>query len=74
MKKNKAILFDPNISPACEYCVLGKDTSDGTMVLCAYVGVVSPYYRCKKFQYSPVRRKPKPLPKLPEMNPSEFTL
>ena len=74
MAKNKSILFGQYITPACEYCQLGKDTADGAMVLCSRVGIVSPYYRCKKFIYSPVRRKPKSLPKLPDVDPSSFSL
>ena len=72
--KKKAGLFSAGITAACEYCENGKDTSDGDMILCSRSGVVSPYYRCKKFRYSPIRRKPKPLPKLPEMDPLDFTL
>ncbi|MCL2538703.1 MAG: hypothetical protein FWE66_00030 [Oscillospiraceae bacterium] len=74
MKKKKNALFGQNITPACEYCSLGKNTADGKMVLCSRAGVVSPYYRCKKFIYSPVRRKPKSHPRLPDMDPSDFTL
>jgi len=74
MIKKKSELFGHNITPACDYCVLGKDTADGAMILCIQKGIVSPYYRCKKFVYSPIRRKPRELPKLPEVDPSSFRL
>ncbi len=64
--------FNNNISPACEYCEYGRDSND--MVLCKLKGVVSPYFRCKKFKYSPVRREPKPMPTPPKRDPSEFSL
>ena len=74
MKKNKSVLFGENISPACGYCAQGKNTADGAMVLCSRTGIVSPYYRCRKFVYSPIRRKPRALPKLPEVDSSNFRL
>lgn len=74
MRKNKSVLFGQNISPACGYCVFGKDSADGAMILCSRVGIVSPYYRCKKFEYSPIRRKPRILPKLKEVDPASFKL
>lgn len=74
MSKNKSELFGKDISPACGYCELGKDTADGAMILCSRVGIVSPYYRCRKFVYSPVRRKPRVLPKLPDVDPASFKL
>ena len=74
MKQNVLKIFSRDITPACQYCVLGKKTVDGTMVLCTKSGVVSPYYRCRKFRYSPIRREPKSMPKLPDMDPSDFLL
>ncbi|MCL1831162.1 MAG: hypothetical protein FWG21_06995 [Oscillospiraceae bacterium] len=74
MSKKKMTLFGENISPACSYCEQGKDTADGSMILCSRVGIVSPYYRCRKFVYSPIRRKPRALPKLPDVESSNFKL
>lgn len=67
-------LFNQEITPACEYCELGKNSKDGTMVECKRKGVVSPYFRCNKFRYSPVRRTPRQAPKLPKMKADDFKL
>ena len=74
MCKKKSKLFNTDITPACEYCEYGKDALEHEMVLCKRIGVVSPYFRCKKFKYSPVRRTPKEPPKLPDMDPIDFSL
>ena len=73
-RMKKSILFNDNISPACEYCELGSDSSEYGMILCKKEGIVSPYFRCKKFRYSPVRRNPKRLPKIEEHEPSDFSI
>ena len=67
-------LFDKKLTPACEYCEHGLLTQDGTMVECVKRGLVSPYFRCKAFRYSPVLRIPRKAQKLPKMDPSDFTL
>lgn len=72
MKKSK--YFNNEIPPACEYCEHGKDAGDYEMVLCRMRGVVSPYYKCKKFKYSPIRRKPKVMPTLGAKTLSDFII
>ena len=71
MKKK---LFEDNLTPACEYCEYGSVADDVKMILCKRSGVVSPYFRCKKFRYSPIRRTPKRMPKLPSFEPSDFSI
>ena len=70
----KSLLFSNDISPACEYCESGKLAADKIMILCKRHGPVSPYYFCKKFVYSPLRRVPKKQPKLPTFTSDDFTL
>lgn len=67
-------LFNKDITPACAYCEFGKEASDGTMVECGKKGLVSPYFRCKKFKYTPVRRVPRRGQKLPRVRPEDFVL
>ncbi len=67
-------LFSKDIAPACEYCEHGSPSGDGTMIECAKHGLVSPYFRCKKFTYSPVRRVPRTPQRLPKMSPEDFSL
>lgn len=65
--------FDPDIEPACGYCERGIST-DGKTVLCKYAGIVSYDFSCRRFQYAPLKRKPRPLPILKEYDPEDFKL
>ena len=53
--------FGKNIDPACEYCALGRVTSDGKNVLCKKKGVTALHYKCRRFKYDPLKRVPKKL-------------
>ena len=66
--------YGSKIAPACAYCLYGMPASDPKMVLCRLKGVVSPYYSCRRFEYDPLLRKPKPPAVLPEYDPEEFQL
>ncbi len=67
-------MYGATIAPACEYCAWGRRASDPRMILCEKCGIVSPYYKCKKFRYDPLRRVPKRPPKLPAFSPEDFSL
>ncbi|MEG0878035.1 MAG: hypothetical protein RR271_07030 [Oscillospiraceae bacterium] len=67
-------LFGADIPPACEYCEHGKKGSEQKMIYCRKKGIVSPYYKCRSFLYSPVKRVPKRMPKLPSFLAEEFKL
>jgi len=67
-------LFGNNITPACEYCENGSRSKDGTMIECRKKGIVSPYFRCKRFKYSPVKRVPKLSPRMTKLNAEDFVL
>lgn len=66
--------FDKKITPACEYCELGRDTSEYNMILCSKKGIVSPYFRCRHFRYDPLRRTPKRDDEKKTYTPSDFSL
>ena len=65
-------MYGATIAPACEYCAWGRRASDPRMILCEKCGIVSPYYKCRKFRYDPLRRVPKRPPKLPAFSPGTF--
>lgn len=67
-------LFGKNIDPACGYCEYGNADPGGEVVFCPKNGVVSPYYSCRKFQYAPLKRKPKGIRLLPQYKPEDFEL
>ena len=67
-------LFGQRIEPRCIYCENGSLQQDKTMVLCNKRGIVSPDFRCRRFQYAPLKRKPNRLALLPEFSPDDFSL
>ena len=67
-------LFGKNIEPACGYCEHGNLDPKGDKVFCPRNGVVSPYYSCRKFEYAPLKRKPKGLRLLPQYKAEDFEL
>ncbi len=67
-------MFGATIQPACEYCSLGRRSSDPRMILCEKQGVVSPYFHCRRFDYDPLRRIPRRPPRLPSFSPEDFSL
>ena len=70
----KSKYFNNRIAPACEYCEYGRSASDFKMILCKHKGVVSPYFRCRRFKYSPVKRIPRAMPAIPRKDPEDFSL
>ncbi len=73
-KPVEVTMFNSDITPACEYCLSVKKSNPSSPLLCRYKGVVSPYSRCKKFEYDASKRTPKRNDKLKIHDPSEFLL
>jgi len=67
-------LFGKTVEPACGYCELGRPDQEGQMVFCPKNGVVSPYFSCRRFQYAPLKRKPRGIRLLPKYRPEDFQL
>ena len=70
-KKEKNI---PDIPQYCCYCENATIISDEDNVLCARKGIVNCEYKCRRFVYDPLKRKPRALPPLPELNAEDFIL
>ncbi len=51
------MLFRKKMPRSCSYCANGTMISDD-QVLCTKYGVVSVYYKCRKFTYDPCKRTP----------------
>ncbi len=51
------MLFRKKIPRSCSYCACGTVISND-QVLCTKYGVVSMYYKCRKFTYDPCKRTP----------------
>jgi hypothetical protein len=67
-------LFGNTIDPSCSYCEYGKLSADDQIVLCEKYGPVSPFYHCRKYLYSPLKRKPRKNPTLPKFDPADFSI
>ncbi len=67
-------LLNSKIPPKCGYCLRGKPTRDGSMVLCEKRGIVPPHFKCRKFRYDPLLREPKGVPEMPHFDPSDFKI
>jgi hypothetical protein len=70
----KGLFRGSKYEPACEFCRYGKSAPDGSSVLCSVRGVMRRRSSCKKYEYDPLKRKPKRAPLLPEYDPEEFAL
>lgn len=68
------LLFSNDMDPACEYCEYGRRAADHVMILCGKKGPVAPYYSCRRFAYSPLKRIPRRQPKLPSFSAEDFSL
>lgn len=51
------MLFRKNITRSCSYCQYGT-TMEKDQILCCKRGVVSAFYKCRKFRYHPCKRIP----------------
>lgn len=69
MKKK---MFGRNIAPSCEYCAHNR--ADGDNVACDKNKTMKPDGGCRSFCYDPLRRIPRPAPKLPTYHPDDFAL
>lgn len=70
----KTNLFGKTIDPACEYCELGRLTSDKSFVLCSKNGSKLPYDSCRAFSYDPLRRTPTRFAPLKTYDKKDFEL
>lgn len=67
-------LFDPEISPKCEYCETGRASADGETVLCPKRGIVARDYCCRKFKYDIMKRIPKKRLRMQNYSEDDFRL
>lgn len=72
--RNNSKLFGSSIEPACSYCKHGTSTQNQTMILCEKQGVVSPFFSCRKFAYTPLKRVPMRRPPRLKFHKDDFTL
>ena len=62
---------DYDIAPCCRYCEHAAAIRDGETMLCSKKGVVSAEFQCKKYAFDPLKRKPRPRPKLVRLEDAE---
>ncbi|MDR1805205.1 MAG: hypothetical protein LBQ80_00320 [Clostridium sp.] len=67
----KKPLINPQ-APSCAYCSHGRLAPDGVSVLCPQRGVTTGAESCKRFEYDPLKRVPRPRPQLPVFTAEDF--
>lgn len=64
-------LFGNNIEPSCEYCKLAR--FEENQFVCSKNKSIR-NYKCKSFDYDPLKRAPKATPALQQFSPEDFVL
>ena len=62
---------DYDITPSCRFCENAAAIRDGETMICTKKGVVSADYHCRKYAFDPLKRQPRPRPKLIRMEDVE---
>jgi len=52
----------------CRYCENASELRSEDEVLCKLHGIVDGGYRCRKFMYDPLKRRPRMLPDIPKLD------
>ena len=66
-------LFGNNIEPNCEYCIHSSTEEENTFFCKKWKHAQRPK-KCKHFSYDPLKRVPRQLPPLPQVDPEDFTI
>lgn len=53
------MLFRKNIEPSCSYCASSSPVDEDTLI-CVKKGITTPWQKCERFQYDPLKRIPDP--------------
>ena len=64
----------PDLTRVCEFCENASLINDERYVLCSLHGIVCREYRCKKYNYDPLKRGPRSLPPLPTLSEEDVLL
>ena len=70
----KIKLFGKKIDPACIYCRYGKRNGEAEKVFCSKKGIVDIYFKCRKFDYDPLKRVPKKAELANDLSAEDFSL
>lgn len=71
----KSKLLNKNAYEAvCRNCKNGRLSPDGENVLCVKKGIVDPDGKCRRYSYDPLKRVPRRMPAVREVNPEDFDL
>ena len=65
------MIFSKDVEKICAYCEHGKPILGTEDIICEKKGLVRADYCCRKFLYTPLRRKP-PRPFVPGKSPLEL--
>ena len=68
------MIFSKEIKPACGICRYAKAIYDNNNMNCRKKGIVSSSYSCRRYEYDPLKRIPKPKPVLQKYSAEDFSL
>ena len=71
----KSKLFNKNAYEAvCRNCKNGRLSPEGESVLCVKKGIVDPDGKCRRYSYDPLKRVPRRMPTVREVDPEDFVI
>lgn len=70
----KMFYFGKDIEPSCEYCIYYDTSENGTLHSCRKKQTLVLTGSCKRFEYDPLKRKPKRILTLPQYSAEDFKL
>ena len=66
-------MFDTNLPHYCEYCV--HCAKDADKLICRKKNEeTTAKSDCRGYEYDPIKRVPRALPRLPQFNPNDFAI
>ncbi len=70
----KRRLFGNKPEPRCETCTYGKQSPDGSIILCRRSGAAPKYHHCRHYHYDPLKRTPPRQKPLDAFDAAAFSL
>ena len=67
-------LYGNHITPACKTCAHARLSADGKTMLCPHRGAVPLDEECRRYEYDPLKRIPRPTPPRAAHSAEEFSL
>lgn len=68
-------MYDKKLQPVCLYCLYSGASINELHCICSKRGVVTYDFHCRKYEYDPLKRTPKRMPRQGmELFPNDFSI